>query len=131
MSGKCLLGLLACAAVVLVCGQVIRTRAPAVALLLSISGLLVLTGMLLPGLQTLRHTMNSLLTQTGLESHLFVPLFKVLAITQITRISAELCRDGGERGLAAKLELCGAVASLICVLPLAQEALTLVGALGT
>ena len=131
MSGNVLLRLLACAAIVLICGQVIRGRAPALAVLLSIAGLAVLLGMLLPGLQTLRNTMDNLLAQTGLEKRLFVPLLKVLAITQITRISAELCRDGGERGLAAKLELCGATASLICVLPLAQEALTLVGALGT
>lgn len=131
MSGAVLVRLLAAAAIVLVCGQVIRGRTPALAVLLSIAGLLVLLEMLIPGLQTLRHTMDNLLLQTGLENHLFAPLLKVLAITQITRISAELCRDGGERGMAAKLELCGATASLICVLPLAWEALTLVGALGT
>ena len=123
--------LLAAAAIVLICGQVIRGRAPALAILLSIAGVLVMLGILLPWIQTLQHTMDELLIQTGVEHRMFVPLLKVLAITQITRISAELCRDGGERGLAAKLELCGATASLICVLPLAKEALLLVGAMGT
>ena len=55
----------------------------------------------------------------------------MLAITQVTHISAELCRDAGEKAVAAKLELCGAAASLMCVLPLAEQALALLGALGT
>ena len=131
MSAEVMMRLLTAAAIVLICGQVIRGHAPALAILLSIAGVLALLGILLPWMQTLRHTMDELLIQTGMEQRLFVPLLKVLAITQITRISAELCRDSGERGMAAKLELCGATTSLICVLPLAKEALLLVGAIGT
>lgn len=124
-------GLLAAAATVLLTGQVIRGRAPSIALLLSIAGLLVLFRMISPVIQTLQSTLEDLLNQSGLNRELFAPLLKVLAITQITRISAELCRDAGERGLAAKLELCGGTTSLLCILPLAQEALKLIGALGT
>jgi len=131
MNSSVWVGLLAAAATVLLTGQVIRGRAPSIALLLSIAGLLVLFRMISPVIQTLQSTLEDLLNQSGLNRELFAPLLKVLAITQITRISAELCRDAGERGLAAKLELCGGTTSLLCILPLAQEALKLIGALGT
>lgn len=131
MNSSVWVGLLAASATVLLTGQVIRGRAPSIALLLSIAGLLVLFRMISPVIQTLQSTLEDLLNQSGLKRELFAPLLKVLAITQITRISAELCRDAGERGLAAKLELCGGTTSLLCILPLAQEALKLIGALGT
>ena len=131
MNSSVWVGLLAAAATVLLTGQVIRGRAPSIALLLSIAGLLVLFRMISPVIQTLQSTLEDLLNQSGLNRELFTPLLKVLAITQITRISAELCRDAGERGLAAKLELCGGTTSLLCILPLAQEALKLIGALRT
>ena len=127
MFGKILL----VTAVAALTAQLIRGKTPAVALLVSVSGLLVLFGLLFPGLRALWQEFQQLLTQTGLDAGLFLPLLKVLAVTQVTRISAELCRDAGERALAAKLELCGGTASLLCLLPLAKQALTMMGALGT
>ena len=131
MSGGLFARLLLVVGVALVTTQLIRGRAPALALLVSLAALLVLLGLLLPGLRTIWQRIQSLLTQSGLENSLFLPLLKVLAVNQITRLTAELCRDAGERALAAKLELWGGAASLLCVLPLAEQALALLGALGT
>lgn len=131
MSGGLFARLLLVTAVALITTQLIRGRAPALALLVSFTALLVLLGLLLPGLGTVWQRIQSLLAQSGLENGLFLPLLKVLAVTQVTRIYAELCRDAGEKALAAKLELCGGAASLVCVLPLAEQALALLGALGT
>jgi stage III sporulation protein AD len=131
MSGGVFGRILLVAAVAALTAQFLRGKTPALALLMSLAGLLVLFGLLLPGLQTLWRQFRQLLAQSGLDLQLFLPLLKVLALTQITRISAELCRDAGERALAAKLELCGGTASLLCLLPLAQQALALMGALGT
>ena len=125
--GKILLAALAAA---LTC-QLIRGKTPAVALLVSVSGILVLFGLLFPSLRAIWQQFQQLLQQSGLDSGLFLPLLKVLAVTQVTRISAELCRDAGERALAAKLELCGGTASLLCLLPLAKQALTMLGAVGS
>lgn len=130
MNGGLLVRLLLVSLLAGITTQLIRSRTPALAMLVSLASLLVLTGLLLPQLRQLWQICGSLLYQSGLEIDTFMPLVKVLIITQITRISAELCRDAGERALAAKLELCGSVVSLLCVLPLAQRALELVGALG-
>ena len=131
MSGGLFGRILQVAAVAALTTQLIRGKTPALALLVSLTGLLVLFGLLFPGLRAVWQQFRQLLIQAGLDIDLFLPLLKVLAVTQITRISAELCRDAGERALAAKLELCGGTASLLCLLPLAQQALALMGALGT
>ena len=114
-----------------VCTQLLKSKNPALALLLSLAAVLALLGILLPWLKMLCGSISQLVTDSGLDSALLLPVAKVLAVAQITHIAAELCRDAGERGLAAKVELCGAVASLLCVLPLAEQALKLIGALGT
>ncbi len=125
-----LVKMLLVAAAAVGCAQLIRGKTPALALLISLSALLVMLGLLLPQLQAIRQNFQSLLESSGLENDLLLPVVKVIGITQLTHISAELCRDAGERAIAAKLELCGAAASLLCVLPLAERALSMVGALG-
>ena len=130
MSGSVMGKILLTAVTALVCGQVLKGKSPAMALLISLAAVAVLTGLLAPILQHAHGQITGLLNGSGLETGVLLPLIKVLAITQITRITAELCRDAGERGLAAKLELCGAASSLVCILPLMEQALKLVGTLG-
>ena len=130
MSGSVIGKMLLTAVTAVVCGQVLKGKSPAMALLISLAAVTVLTGLLLPVVQSIYGQIKGLMTGSGLEEGHLLPLLKVLAVTQITRITAELCRDAGERGLAAKLELCGAAVSLICILPLVEQALKLIGTLG-
>ena len=131
MNGTFFVKLLVVVCAAVGCTQLIRGRTPALAMLVSLAALLTLLGLLVPKLQIIWQTFQNLLVQAGLENRLFLPLVKILILTEITRISAELCRDSGEKALAAKLELCGAAASMLCVMPLAEQALALIGALGT
>lgn len=48
-------------------------------------------------------------------------IFKALGIAFIVEITADACRDAGESGLAAKLELCGKAELLLLALPLIEE----------
>ena len=113
------------------CAQLLRGKSPAMAQLISVAAVVGLFAILFPQLKEIADGFQRILRKTELETQLFLPIVKVLAITQITRISAELCRDAGERGIAAKLELGGAAVSLLCIFPLVEEALELIGALGT
>ena len=130
MSGQVAVRILLTAAIAVICGGVLKGKTPALALLVTLAAITVITGLIWPLAQSLWQQISGLLESSGLDKTLLLPLAKVLAITQITRITAELCRDAGERGLAAKLEFCGAVASMLCVLPLAEQALRLIGTLG-
>ena len=69
-------------------------------------------------------------SRTGLTGELFSPLLRVLAAGEITRFTAELCRDSGEKALAVTVELCGAAAAGLALLPLAKRALELIGSIG-
>ena len=130
MNGSVMVRILLTVLTTLACGQLLKGKSPPLALLVSLAAVTVLIRLLLPYLQTVYRQYSGLLTGSGLDTVLLLPVAKVVAISQVTHIAAELCRDVGERGLAAKLELCGATASLLCILPLAEEALTLIGALG-
>ncbi len=131
MSGGELVKLLALAALAVVTGQLLRGKTPAIALLLSLAAIVAMVVAFVPKLQTIWQELTGLIGSVGIEEQLFIPVVKVISITQLTHLSAEFCRDAGERAIAAKLELCGAAAALLCVLPLAKQALTLIGAFGT
>ena len=97
---------------------------------LSLAAALTLLGMLLPRLSGLRGELSTLLESAGLTGKLFSPLLRVLAAGEITRFTAELCRDSGEKALAVTVELCGAAAAGLALLPLAKRALELIGSIG-
>ncbi len=46
---------------------------------------------------------------------------KALGIASITHITCEICRDLGESSAAAKVELCGKAAMLLCAIPVVKQ----------
>ncbi len=125
------LGKLALTALLALCAMaLVRSRAAALAVPLSLAAALTLLGMLLPRLSGLRGELSALLGSAGLTGELFSPLLRVLAAGEITRFTAELCRDSGEKALAVTVELCGAAAAGLALLPLAKRALELIGSIG-
>lgn len=125
------LGKLALTALLALCAMaLVRSRAAALAVPLSLAAALTLLGMLLPRLSGLRGELSTLLESAGLTGELFSPLLRVLAAGEITRFTAELCRDSGEKALAVTVELCGAAAAGLALLPLAKRALELIGSIG-
>ncbi|MCI5616319.1 MAG: stage III sporulation protein AD [Clostridia bacterium] len=125
------MGKLALTALLALCAMaLVRSRAAALAVPLSLAAALTLLGMLLPRLSGLRGELSTLLESAGLTGKLFSPLLRVLAAGEITRFTAELCRDSGEKALAVTVELCGAAAAGLALLPLAKRALELIGSIG-
>lgn len=109
---------------------VLRGKAGEIVLPVTLCGLAAILWILVSRMQTASSNIGVILRSTGLEKDMFLPLIKALTITELTTVSAELCRDNGEKSIAAVLELCGAAAALWCVLPLAEEALRLIGSVG-
>ncbi|MEA4921332.1 MAG: SpoIIIAC/SpoIIIAD family protein [Clostridiaceae bacterium] len=66
---------------------------------------------------------------SGIESGLILPVVKVLGIALCARITAELCRDMGNRWAACNIEIFAVITSVICMLPLLEEVLKLVGSI--
>ena len=62
--------------------------------------------------------MEELSALAGLDEALLEPVVKTVALSILTRLTAEICRSAGESGLASFVEVGGTVAALVVALPL-------------
>ena len=67
--------------------------------------------------------------QAGLSEALLEPVVKTVALSILTRLTAEICRSAGEGGVAAFVETAGAVLALLAALPLVRAVARLMGEL--
>lgn len=104
------------AAVVL--GAVLRKSTPELALLLTAAAGLWILSLTMEGLGAAAALMEELAGISGLSEELLEPVVKAVALTILTRLTAEICRSAGETGLAAFVELGGTVMTLMVALPL-------------
>ena len=105
---------------VAVTGTVLRRYAPDWAALVSIClGLLVLRRAL--GLMYPVILYVSELLGTTEYSEYISPVVKALGIATVTHITCETCRDLGEGAAAAKVEICGKAAILLCGIPVVKQ----------
>ena len=58
------------------------------------------------------------LARAGLEEAHIAVLLKTVAAALVTKLCADLCRDGGSQALATTVEAAGAVAALVLAMPL-------------
>lgn len=66
---------------------------------------------------------------TGLSSAIFMPIVKCVGIAIIVNISASLCKDAGQAGIASAVELAGSAAAVFTALPLLQSLIEIIGEL--
>lgn len=111
------------------CGLVLRSRTPELALILS----LVTAGALIwkswSALVTVIDLIDALSAAAGLEGALMKPVFRTLGISILVRLTGQVCRDAGMGTVAAAVELAGSLAALAVVSPLVREVMELVGSL--
>ena len=101
-----------------VLGTVLQKTTPELALLLVVAaGVWILT-LTLDGLGAVAALMEELAGVSGLSEELLEPVAKTVALSILTKLTAEICRSAGESGLASFVELGGTVAALVVALPL-------------
>ena len=109
-----------------VLGAVLKKSAPELALLLvAAAGVWILT-LTLDGLGAVAALMEELAGVSGLPEELLEPVAKTVALSILTKLTAEICRSAGESGLASFVELGGTVAALVVALPLMRAVAVLV-----
>ena len=95
-----ILKIAAAAVAAAVCAVVVKQRAQEVGLVLSLAaGALVLT-MALGAVESVRALMDELGEAAGLSPAVLAPVLKTVGIAILTHISAEVCRDAKESGIA-------------------------------
>ena len=121
--------LCAFALVTLVLAVFLQQHSPQTTALLAVAACVAILWVLAPYIRGLLDFCGQLASRAGLDGQLLLPVCKVMGIAVCCRITAEACRDNGQKALAAQVELGGAVCGLLCALPLLQRALELIGAL--
>lgn len=112
-----------------VLGTVLRKNTPELALLLSLAAGVWIMAAAAEGLGAALALMKELAALAGLSEVLLEPVIKVLALSVVTQLTAELCRSVGERGVAAFVETAGTVLALAAALPLIRAVVSLMSEL--
>lgn len=103
-----------------VLGAVLRKNTPELALLLALCAGLWMVAAVAGGLSAAVELMMELAGLAGLSEALLEPVVKTVALSILTRLTAEVCRGAGEMGIAAFVELTGTVLALAAALPLVR-----------
>ena len=110
---------------------VLRKNTPELALLLALAAGLWMLALAAGALGAAVALMEELAARAGLTDALLEPVLKVVALSILTRLTAELCRAAGEGGLAAFAEAAGTALALAAALPLVRAVAQLMGELLT
>lgn len=94
--------------------------------LIKMTGTVLLFGVFVVEISPAIELVGDMLRESGTEYYATVML-KALAIAFVTRLSASVCRDSGESGIAAGVESVGKAELVILSLPLLGELLEVAG----
>ena len=103
-----------------VLGVVLRKNTPELALLLALAAGLWMVALVADGLGAVVALMEEFTSLAGLSEELLEPVVKTVALSILTRLTAEVCKSAGEGGVAAFVETAGTVLALVVALPLVR-----------
>ena len=111
------------------CAVVVKGTARQLALVLSIAAAAVVLGLALGAVEDVVAMAEELRDMAGLSPAVVAPVLKAVGIAILTQIAAQVCKDAGERGIAAVTETAGSALALCAALPLLRAVLDTVAQL--
>ena len=121
--------LAAAGVIAVVLSAVLKKNTPELALLLALCAGLWMLALTAEGLGAVVALMDELARQAGLSEALLEPVVKTVALSILTKLTAEICKSAGEGGVAAFVETAGSVLALLAALPLVRAVAQLMGEL--
>lgn len=103
----------------------LKKKTPELALLLTLGALAVTLARCLDLAAPALERLGELLGRTGVEGTHLKVLLRTVGAAMVTRLGADLCRDGGSQALATVVELTGGVAALLIAMPLLEAVVEL------
>lgn len=111
------------------CALVIRREVPSLAVVLALAAGCMLLGQAMEAVAAVRGLADNLSRTAGLSGEVWAPVWKTVGVGVVTKLSAAVCKDAGEGGVAAFLETAGVALALLCALPLMELVFQTLGAL--
>ena len=106
------------------CAVVVKKQVRELGLVLALTAGAVILAAALEALESVRALLDELAQTAGLEPAVLAPVVKTVGVAIVTRVTVEVCRDAGEGGIAAFVEIAGAAAALYLALPLVRAVLS-------
>lgn len=97
---------------------VVKQVKPEVAILVTITGSIIILFMLVEMLASVTQIFELIVNKTGLDKELFTSILKIIGIGYITEFGANICTDSGNSSIADKILLAGKIAILVLALPI-------------
>lgn len=117
------------AAVGSVCALALRRYVPELSLVLGVVTGGVVLVLMLGAFSQVWEGLEVLTGYAGLDETLVGPVYKVVVIAILSRLTSQICRDAGEGTVALCCELAGTFAALCAILPLLRRVMELIGGL--
>lgn len=111
------------------CAVVVKKQAPELGLVLGLAAGAVILSCSVTALESAKALMQELADLSGLSPALLTPVIKTVGISIVTKLTAEICRDAKEGGIAAFVETAGAAGALMVCLPLIKTVLNVIAEL--
>ena len=108
------------------CAVVVKKNVAELGMVLALCAGAIILSCSLGALEGVKELLDTLADTAGLSPAVLAPVVKTVGIAVLTRVSAELCRDAKEGGIAAFVETAGAAAALLVSLPLLKTVLSMV-----
>ena len=108
------------------CAVVVKKNVAELGMVLALCAGAIILSCSLGALEGVKELMDTPADTAGLSPAVLAPVVKTVGIAVLTRVSAELCRDAKEGGIAAFVETAGAAAALFVSLPLLKTVLSMV-----
>lgn len=106
--------------------MMIKKQAPELALALVLLGGAMILGRALYTLTGVREMLDALQEAAGLSPAVVAPVIKTVGVGLLTKFSAELCKDAGEKSLSVWVETAGGAAALFLAMPLMKTVLDMI-----
>lgn len=120
----------AIAIVVSLVAVLLEKDTPQMSLLLVLSAIAATMTFALSFYGELKAMADMLFEATGLQRELFTPIFKIVAISFVARLTGDLCKDSKQSALASAVDIAGTICAILAARPLLTKVLEVLGQWG-
>lgn len=104
----------------------IKQTRPDFALCVTLAGIALILAGIVPRIVVLVNDIYSFLALDGIEMGYIASLMKIIGISYIAQISADICHDAGETALSNHVETLGKITIAFIAIPIVEDVFSLI-----
>ncbi len=104
----------------------IKQTRPDFSLCVTLGGIALVFSGIIPRLAALVNDIYTFASLDNIETSYITPLMKIIGISYIAQISADICKDAGESALSNHVETLGKISIAFIALPIVEDVFSLI-----